>query len=306
MTVTLTSEAFGQLPGTTFTGPEEAWLLAQGYASQAGYDADTPAVLVGTTNAATIVTGGNVVFQVDGDDVTVALASSDTAAAAATKIDTALSGKADAAIVSSKLKVTSVATGSEVDVRVVSGTGTTLANLGLAVDQAARGGDGGPGVSDTGPTDVLPAQDPTLSENREVPPHGYKADPAYDAGPLDPALDLADGHPAGYESARLGIYPAYDFDPGEVDNDPSSFAPATADVTPSTGLAAGGTAVVLRGVGFERATGVTFGGTPGTAFSVVDDTTIHVTTPAHTAATVDVVVVDPDGNATHTGGFIYT
>lgn len=37
MTVTLTSEALGQQPGTTYTGPEEAWLLAEGYAKQAAY-----------------------------------------------------------------------------------------------------------------------------------------------------------------------------------------------------------------------------------------------------------------------------
>jgi hypothetical protein len=37
MTVTMTSEAVGKKPGETYTGPEEAWLLAEGYAKQDAY-----------------------------------------------------------------------------------------------------------------------------------------------------------------------------------------------------------------------------------------------------------------------------
>jgi hypothetical protein len=37
MTVVLTSPVMGQAVGSNYTGPEEAWLLANGYASQAGY-----------------------------------------------------------------------------------------------------------------------------------------------------------------------------------------------------------------------------------------------------------------------------
>lgn len=301
MPVVMTSEAFGKLPGETYSGPEEAWALAEGYASQAGYDADTAAVLVGTTNAVNIVTGGNLVIDVDHEEFTVALLAADTPAQAATKIDTALAGVADAAIVSSKLNVTSVATGSDANIRVVSGTGTVLANLGLAVDQSAAGGNGGVGVSNTGPTAVLPANDPTVATNRETNTHGYIADPAYDAGPLDPALDLADGNPSGYEPARLGIYPAYDFDPGGVENDPSVIL----SLSPVAGPRAGGTVVTIKGTGFEGATGVTFGGVSGTSFTVVDDRTIRVTTGAHAAGAVDVVVSDALGNDTEVGGFTY-
>src|SRR6478609_6754912 len=38
MTVTLTSPALGKQVGQTHTGPEEPWLLAEGYASQGGYN----------------------------------------------------------------------------------------------------------------------------------------------------------------------------------------------------------------------------------------------------------------------------
>lgn len=84
------------------------------------------------------------------------------------------------------------------------------------------------------------------------------------------------------------------------------YAAATvASVAPNTGAQAGGTAVVITGTNFHGATGVTFGGTAGTAFSVVDDTTIQVTTPAHAAGAVSVVVADDSGNVTDAGAFTY-
>ncbi|MDH3457149.1 MAG: IPT/TIG domain-containing protein [Gemmatimonadota bacterium] len=43
----------------------------------------------------------------------------------------------------------------------------------------------------------------------------------------------------------------------------------------------------------------------GTVFSVVNATTINVTTPAGAAGQVDVVVQHPGGNATLTNGFEY-
>lgn len=90
--------------------------------------------------------------------------------------------------------------------------------------------------------------------------------------------------------------------------DIEAFYPAaTVDsITPATGPAAGGTAVVIKGNNFHGVSGVTFGGGAGTSFSVVDDETINVTTPAHAAATVDVVVQDDRADVTVTGGFVYT
>ena len=83
------------------------------------------------------------------------------------------------------------------------------------------------------------------------------------------------------------------------------FPPATfTSMTPSTGPAAGGTAVVIKGVNLSGATGVTFGGTAGTAFSVVNDTTINVTSPAKTAGAHAVVVTDDAGNLA-AGNFTY-
>ena len=77
-------------------------------------------------------------------------------------------------------------------------------------------------------------------------------------------------------------------------------------VAPAAGGVAGGTAVTLTGTGFTEATGVTFGGTAATSFRVVSATSITCVTPAHSAGTFDVVVLDPLGNGTKTGGFVYS
>lgn len=77
---------------------------------------------------------------------------------------------------------------------------------------------------------------------------------------------------------------------------PVSAAAATiTSVTPNQGLAAGGTSLVITGTGFGTSgsplvTAVTVGGTAATAFSVVNDTTLNVTTPAHAPGAVDIVV----------------
>jgi hypothetical protein len=74
-------------------------------------------------------------------------------------------------------------------------------------------------------------------------------------------------------------------------------ASAATSLTPDAGTELGGTVVTITGSGFLGATGVTFGGTAGTNFSVVDDTIITVTTPAHTPGTFPVIVADPVGNS---------
>lgn len=79
-----------------------------------------------------------------------------------------------------------------------------------------------------------------------------------------------------------------------------------AAITPNTGLAAGGLAIVITGTNFSGVTGVTFGGTAGTSFSVVNDSTINVTTPAKTAGAYNVVLADDAGNVTVTNGFTYS
>lgn len=121
-------------------------------------------------------------------------------------------------------------------------------------------------------TDTTPANDPTLAVNRENPTTGpYVAD--YQFG-TDDAL-----------AARVTNLTF----PG-----PGDWLQALP--------AAGGTVVIVKGDNFIGATGVTFGGTAGTNFSVVDADTIKVTTPAKAAGTYDVVVTKGAGNGTLVAG----
>jgi hypothetical protein len=83
-------------------------------------------------------------------------------------------------------------------------------------------------------------------------------------------------------------------------------APTVTGLNPTTGPSAGGTVVTLTGSGFTGATGVTFGGTAATAFTVSNDTTITATAPAHAAGQVDVVVTTSGGNSPVTPGGRYT
>lgn len=77
--------------------------------------------------------------------------------------------------------------------------------------------------------------------------------------------------------------------------------PRVDKLTPATGLAAAGsTVVVLQGRFLTGATSVTFGGTAGTAVTVIDDETIRVTTPAKAAGAYPVAVVTPNGTSTTT------
>jgi hypothetical protein len=87
---------------------------------------------------------------------------------------------------------------------------------------------------------------------------------------------------------------------------PVLMPPYISSVTPATGLAAGGTALTLIGSGFTLATSVTVGGVAGTAFVLVNDTKITVTTAAHATGVVPVVVVrSAGGNITLPNGFTY-
>lgn len=77
-------------------------------------------------------------------------------------------------------------------------------------------------------------------------------------------------------------------------------------LSPATGTAAGGTVVTITGTNLSETTGVTFAGTAGTSLNVVSDTQVKVTTPAHAAGAVDVVLTTPAGTVTKTGGYTYT
>lgn len=85
----------------------------------------------------------------------------------------------------------------------------------------------------------------------------------------------------------------------------AALAPRVRTITPDSGPAAGGTAVVIDGDNLTGVTGVTFGGVAGTAFSVEDDNTINVTAPAHAAGAVNVLLDKGATDTTVTNGYTY-
>jgi hypothetical protein len=81
-------------------------------------------------------------------------------------------------------------------------------------------------------------------------------------------------------------------------------APTFSHISPTSGPAAGGTLVTLTGSNLTNATGVSFGGVPGTSVTVVSAGQITAVTPAHAAGVVDVTVSTPAGMV-KLAGFTY-
>ena len=80
---------------------------------------------------------------------------------------------------------------------------------------------------------------------------------------------------------------------------------AVTRMTPSSGPQVGGTKVVIRGSGFARTTGVSFGKTAATRFSVEADTQISAVSPPGNG-TVNVTVTTPDGISATDGANLFT
>ena len=83
------------------------------------------------------------------------------------------------------------------------------------------------------------------------------------------------------------------------------YNPAVTGITPAAGATRGGYQVTLRGSGFTGTTGVTIGGSPATAITVVSDTALTATVPSQASTgTKDVTVTHPaGGSGTLAGAF---
>jgi hypothetical protein len=73
--------------------------------------------------------------------------------------------------------------------------------------------------------------------------------------------------------------------------------PSVSGVSPSSGPATGGTAVVVSGAHLGETTAVTFGGVPATAVLPISENEVNATAPAHAAGVVDVQVVNAAGTS---------
>jgi hypothetical protein len=83
--------------------------------------------------------------------------------------------------------------------------------------------------------------------------------------------------------------------------------PAVGAVTPPQGPLGGGTAVTVTGTGFMPGATLWLDGVAAAGVSVVNETTITGTLPAHAAGPVSVLVQNPTGQSgTLAGGFTYT
>lgn len=90
----------------------------------------------------------------------------------------------------------------------------------------------------------------------------------------------------------------------------ASVIPVVSSVAPATGPAAGGTTVVITGLGFfgtTGAAGVMFGATNATSYVIDSNTQITAVSPAVAASTVQVKVTTPAGASANTAAddFIY-
>lgn len=86
-----------------------------------------------------------------------------------------------------------------------------------------------------------------------------------------------------------------------------SDSPKITSISPTVGSSDGGTTVTIMGTNFKNGAKVTIGGAAASNVVVVSANKITATTPAHDPGTVDVVVINSDGNLdTYLNGFTYS
>ncbi len=145
------------------------------------------------------------------------------------------------------------------------------------------------GTGFDGPTTVVfgttPATDVTVVNSTTV----TVLSPAHAAGPV--SVTLAD--PGGVATAAQ----QFTYVAGPV--------VGAQGLSPAYGPVAGGTVVTITGTGLTNTTAVTFGGVAGTSIVNTSDSSITVTTPAHAAGPVPVVITAGGQTATAVEQFTY-
>jgi formylglycine-generating enzyme required for sulfatase activity len=81
--------------------------------------------------------------------------------------------------------------------------------------------------------------------------------------------------------------------------------PVILEITPSVGHVGGGTLVTISGAYLGSASSAEFGGVPGTGLTVLNSSTLTVSTPPGTPGSTAVRVATSAGNAVSKGGFTY-
>jgi formylglycine-generating enzyme required for sulfatase activity len=85
-----------------------------------------------------------------------------------------------------------------------------------------------------------------------------------------------------------------------------TYMPASvSSIAPNTGITTGGFQITITGAYLALTTGVSIGGAPCTAVTVVNATTVTAMTPAGTLGNADVVITGGKGTVTVVGGYRY-
>lgn len=94
--------------------------------------------------------------------------------------------------------------------------------------------------------------------------------------------------------------------PGIAPETVQPLPPVIASITPSAGPTTGGTVISVNGSRFQAGATVTMDGVETAAYRIDDPNVIRLPVLPHSAGTVDVVVINPDGQrGTLRGGFSY-
>lgn len=84
-------------------------------------------------------------------------------------------------------------------------------------------------------------------------------------------------------------------------------APMITNISPTSGSASGGTAVMIKGVNFQPGATVSVGSTEAINVTVIDSNTITATTQSHVAGIADIQVMNPSGQVgTLSRGYAYS
>jgi hypothetical protein len=128
-------------------------------------------------------------------------------------------------------------------------------------------------------------------------------------GSVMPQWEDQAGDPAGNSTANFTLLGQGARTAIENPNDTATGVPVIYSASPNNGSTAGGELVTITGTGFTTvtgATGVKFGSTNATNYTVVSDSKIVATAPANTAGAKDIVVTNGVGaSTTGTGAYTY-
>ncbi len=117
--------------------------------------------------------------------------------------------------------------------------------------------------------------------------------PSHTAGMIDVTVVTSAG------SSAVNPNDQYDY---------TSSGPTVTSISPGTGTGSGGTSITINGSGFSNVTGVKFGTTAATSYSVVSNSQITAISPSHNPGTIDVTVVTTGGTSATSSAdqFVFT